>query len=46
MPDLLQVTEVSKQYVSVKAVDNLSFSVKQGEIFALLDPMVRVNHPL
>ncbi|MCF2828460.1 MULTISPECIES: ABC transporter ATP-binding protein [unclassified Pseudoalteromonas] len=38
MPDLLQVIGVSKQYVSVKAVDNLSFSVKQGEIFALLGP--------
>ncbi|MEI5640262.1 MULTISPECIES: ABC transporter ATP-binding protein [unclassified Pseudoalteromonas] len=38
MPDLLQLAKVSKRYASVTAVDNLSFNVKQGEIFALLGP--------
>jgi len=34
----LSVTEVKKQYVTVLAVDHLSFEVKSGEIFALLGP--------
>ena len=34
----LTVDQVTKQYASVLAVDELSFEVKQGEIFALLGP--------
>lgn len=34
----LKVTNVKKQYATVLAVNNLSFEVKQGEIFALLGP--------
>lgn len=32
------VQDVVKQYATVKAVNNLSFTVNQGEIFALLGP--------
>jgi ABC-2 type transport system ATP-binding protein len=34
----LQVQDISKTYASVKAVDGLSFEVKEGEIFGLLGP--------
>jgi len=34
----LKVTNVSKTYASVQAVDNLSFTVEPGEIFGLLGP--------
>tara|TARA_R110000868_G_scaffold174705_8_gene411568 strand:+ start:1704 stop:2636 length:933 start_codon:yes stop_codon:yes gene_type:complete len=34
----LDVADVSKQYANVLAVKQLSFKVKQGEIFALLGP--------
>lgn len=35
---MLRFSSVSKHFGKVKAVDNLSFSVKKGEIFALLGP--------
>lgn len=39
MPNLLiQVQEVGKAFRTVRAVDGVSFEVKQGEIFALLGP--------
>jgi ABC-2 type transport system ATP-binding protein len=34
----LEVRDVSKTYASVRAVDTLSFEVRQGEIFGLLGP--------
>ena len=34
----LDVHDISKSYATVQAVDNLSFAVKQGEIFGLLGP--------
>jgi ABC-2 type transport system ATP-binding protein len=34
----LEVQNISKTYASVQAVDDLSFSVEQGEIFGLLGP--------
>ena len=33
---MLKVENVSKYYDDFKAVDNLSFEVKEGEIFGLL----------
>lgn len=33
---MLEIKNVSKSYGTVKAVDNLSFSIKEGEIFGLL----------
>lgn len=33
---MLRVKNISKSYDSIKAVDNLSFEVKEGEIFGLL----------
>ncbi|HRI32261.1 MAG: ATP-binding cassette domain-containing protein [Saprospiraceae bacterium] len=38
MNDLLQLTQINKEYSSVKAVDNVSFSVAGGSIFGLLGP--------
>ncbi|WP_105173112.1 ABC transporter ATP-binding protein [Pseudoalteromonas sp. T1lg24] len=35
---MIRVEEVSKQYASTKAVNQLSFAVNKGEIFALLGP--------
>ncbi len=38
MNDLLQLNQINKEYSSVKAVDNVSFSVAGGSIFGLLGP--------
>ena len=35
---MLQIENLSKSYESVKAVDNISFQVKKGEIFGFLGP--------
>ena len=37
-PVSIELRNVSKQFGSVKAVDNVSFSVKEGELMALLGP--------
>jgi ABC-2 type transport system ATP-binding protein len=34
----IEVTELKKNYGDLKAVDNISFSVQQGEVFGLLGP--------
>jgi ABC-type multidrug transport system ATPase subunit len=36
MSDLLRVTQLSKQFTEVKAVDGLSFSVTQGKVYGFL----------
>jgi ABC-2 type transport system ATP-binding protein len=36
--NLLEVDGISKSFATVQAVDNLSFEVRQGEIFGLLGP--------
>jgi len=38
VPDFLEFQNVSKHYGSVRAVDNVSLTVKQGEFFSLLGP--------
>lgn len=38
MSEFLEFVGVSKRFGSVKAVDNVSFSVKRGEFFSLLGP--------
>jgi len=38
MANIIEVKNLSKEYKNIKAVDNLSFSVKEGEIFGLLGP--------
>jgi ABC-2 type transport system ATP-binding protein len=35
---MIEVTNLSKTFKTLKAVDNISFSVKKGEIFGLLGP--------
>ncbi len=36
--DILDVDPVVKRYARVTAEDELSFTIEQGEIFALLEP--------
>ncbi|RRJ30080.1 ABC transporter ATP-binding protein [Halocatena pleomorpha] len=36
--DAIEVTELTKEYGSVRAVDSLSFTVSEGEIFGYLGP--------
>ncbi len=36
MSAIIQVSNLSKQYKEIKAVDNLSFTVKEGEIYGFL----------
>jgi ABC-2 type transport system ATP-binding protein len=38
MPDIIEVDHLVKHYPSVKAVDDISFSVRQGECFGMLGP--------
>ena len=35
---MIQVTNLSKSYSDIKAVDGVSFSIKRGEVFGLLGP--------
>lgn len=35
---ILEISQVSKNYKDLKAVDDLSFTIKEGEIFGLLGP--------
>ena len=38
MKNIIEVKNLTKEYKQVKAVDNLSFEVKEGEILGLLGP--------
>ena len=38
MKNILEVKNLSKSYKNLKAVDNLSFELKEGEILGLLGP--------
>lgn len=38
MPNILELVNVTKTYKTTTVVDDISFSVKQGEIFGLLGP--------
>ncbi|MBN2067862.1 MAG: ATP-binding cassette domain-containing protein [Candidatus Diapherotrites archaeon] len=38
MADAISVQDLSKHYGSLRAVDSVSFSIKEGEIFGLLGP--------
>lgn len=38
MKKVLEVKNLTKEYKELKAIDNLSFDVKEGEIFGLLGP--------
>jgi len=41
----IEVTELKKHYGDIKAVDGISFSVKEGEVFGLWVPTERVKQP-
>ncbi|MBI2731394.1 MAG: ABC transporter ATP-binding protein [Sphingobacteriales bacterium] len=36
MPDIISVTKLSKQFRDIKAVDELSFTVKEGDVYGFL----------
>ena len=36
--NFIDIKNISRHFGSVKAVDNVSFSIKQGEFFSLLGP--------
>lgn len=38
MKNIIEVKNLTKEYKELKAIDNLSFDVKEGEIFGLLGP--------
>lgn len=38
MPEILEVRDLAKHYLGVKAVDGISFTVRRGECFGLLGP--------
>ena len=38
MPDIIEVSHLAKHYTSIKAVDDISFNVSQGECFGMLGP--------
>ena len=38
MKNIIEVKKLTKMYKNLKAVDNLSFEVKEGEILGLLGP--------
>ena len=38
MKNVIEVKDLTKKYKELKAVDNLSFNVKEGEILGLLGP--------
>lgn len=38
MPDIISVSNLTKKYGDFTAVDNISFSVREGEIFGFLGP--------
>ncbi len=38
MPDMIEVSHLAKYYPAVKAVDDISFRVHQGECFGMLGP--------
>lgn len=45
MSDFVKVSNLIKNYGDLCAVDNLSFTVQEGEIFGLLYPNGAVNLP-
>ena len=43
MDNIIEVKNLVKQYKELKAIDNLSFEVHEGEILGYLDQMEVVN---
>ena len=43
---MIEVSQLSKSYGNIIALDNISFTAKSGEIFGLLGPNGLVNQPL
>ena len=42
---ILEVTNLRKTYGSTVAVDDVSFSVEEGEVFGILGPTARARRP-
>ena len=43
---MVEVKKLTKNYGNIKAVDNISFTVGEGEILGFLGPTVPENLPL
>lgn len=41
--DIVRVNNITKRFNDKLVLDNISFSVKKGEIFGLITQMVQVN---
>ena len=41
----IEVTDLRKNYGALRAVDGISFTVKQGEVFGLLVPTEQAKPP-
>ena len=39
----IQINNISKHFADVKAVDDVSFEIKEGEFFSLLGPHVTLE---
>lgn len=46
MENIIEISNLSKSFGEIKAVDNLSFCVKRGELFAFLGVNGAGNQPL
>ncbi len=46
MENIIEIANLSKSFGEIKAVDNLSFCVKRGELFAFLggERRGKINH--
>lgn len=42
---MIQVTNLSKSFENIHAVNNISFTIKRGDVFGLLGPM-ELENPL
>ena len=42
---MIEISHLTKKFDQFVAVDDLSFSVREGEFWGFLDPMAPVNPP-
>ena len=42
---MIEVKNVTKKYPNIKAVDNISFEIKDGEVVGFLRPVTELEKP-